>query len=161
MGYLVLLIVGIAAFAVLLAYIGRTSRLRSLPAFVRGIRIEAETPRIIEDRIVEAVWSTPILLTNPGRRPAQAPILALRAEVVAGRRTFVAGLEFEQQYIFNGIAGEMNPGDIIVGHVTVILPGGETPTRVLIREARKGGQTYRHTVRKPTKPTPVDDSRHS
>jgi hypothetical protein len=45
-------------------------RTRRLPAIVGGIRVEAESPRILEDRVVEAVWATPIILINRGRRPA-------------------------------------------------------------------------------------------
>jgi hypothetical protein len=52
----------------------------------------------------------------------------------------------------------MNPGEIIVGQVTGILPVGDVSTGVMIWENRPGGLVYRHTVRAQRDPASANDS---
>jgi hypothetical protein len=48
--------------------------------------VELHDARIIDDRVIDAVWRTAISMTNKTRRPRALPVFAEQATVVAARR---------------------------------------------------------------------------
>lgn len=87
-------------------------------------RVELHDARVVDDRIVDAVWRAPISMTNESRRPRGLPVLAERATVRAGRRVYLATV-----YLDADVA-ELNPGDSAIAWVEFILPDDARPRSI-------------------------------
>lgn len=134
--------VAVVALLVVLVVIGRRvyRRWRStLPAQVRGIRVETDAAHVEEDQLTHLVWSIPVVLTNASRKPMPAMVLAAGAQVVSDRRTrwgmpyvYSARLELERDVVTADGVEALDPGAVLVGHVRALLPVGEHPRRVLL-----------------------------
>ena len=84
-------------------------------------RIELHDAHVIDDRIIEAVWRAAISMTNRTRQPRRLPILAERATVIAGSRTYIAYVYLETT------SAELNPDDTALAWVEFVLPAGASP----------------------------------
>jgi len=84
-------------------------------------RVELHDAHVIEDRVLDVVWRAAVTMTNTTRRPQPLPILAERATVSAGRKTYLAYVYLDTS------AAEVNPDDVALAWVESVLPAGIAP----------------------------------
>lgn len=81
------------------------------------VKLEMHPPCVVEDRVVEQVWRAAISMMNTSRRPRLLPVLAERATVRAGGRTFLANVYLDAD------VHDLNPQSVALAWVEFVLPG--------------------------------------
>lgn len=113
-----------------------------LPGAVGGVRISVEPARMVEDQVVKRVWSIPVLFQNTRHKPVPVPVMwnfamvstNQRARFSASRYQFKGIMTFEHTVYFEDRSTMLlNPGDHLVAHVEVGLPGDHIPARLVLR----------------------------
>lgn len=94
------------------------------------MKVEMHPACVVDDRVVEAVWSAAISMTNTSRRPRVLPVMAERATVRAGSRVFLANVYLETH------VDEVNPDDVALAWVEFVLPGGIAPGVIVVSRLR-------------------------
>jgi len=119
----------------------------SLPAKIEGLRVEVTAPVLLEDRILEALWQVPIIVSNGSRRPLEVPVLKGVAHVQTGRASYVATVTTVETWeLADGRRLILNPTATLVAAATLTLPAGEVPQRLTLTQLRPRPRTLRARI---------------
>ncbi|HEU0257027.1 MAG TPA: hypothetical protein VFQ96_04225 [Microbacteriaceae bacterium] len=112
---------------------------RPLPGSVSGIRFEAEAARLDKDEFTQDWWVIPVVMVNVSHRPLRVPVMWRIATVWTGRRVGVLRRRYSYRGEFRLDVTSlpqheryMNPGETVVGAVTVSLPADQSPVRLSV-----------------------------
>ena len=135
-----ILLVGIAGVVVTIVWWKRRAR---RVFTIDHVCIELHDARIVDDRVIEAVWHAAISMTNNSRRPRALPVFAERATVRAGHRVYLASVYLDAD------VSEISPGDVALAWVEFALPADVVPRRCDIVQLRAAhsNRSYRLAVR--------------
>ena len=107
------------------AWIWRMQRV--LVAFtLHGVRLEVHGARPVEDLVIETMWRSSLSMTNRSRGPRRLPVLASRATVLAGGKTYLASVYVECD------TQEVSPSQIALAWAEFVLPAGAEPRVITV-----------------------------
>ena len=102
------------------------SRRRRTGARLNGVQLEVHAANPIADLVIETQWRVSLSMTNRSRGPRNVPVLASRATVVAGRKTYLA-----EVFIECGV-DELSPDQVALAWAEFVIPSGVTPRTVTL-----------------------------
>ena len=106
---------------------------------LRGVRLEVHGARPVEDLVIETMWRSPLSMTNRSRGPRRLPVIASRATVLAGGKTYLASVYVECD------AQEVSPEQLALAWAEFVLPSGVEPQVLAV--AVLDGNTRPHSLR--------------